>query len=93
MLSVDTTNHKEPRFINRHSRDLDQVRIIPDRLRLDEVDPVLFAVRTALPLVIPYGNRFIWHRRIVADRDCQASGNIVIRLIVSRASSRNSSPS
>ena len=51
MLPVDTPNHQKPRFINRYSRDLDQVRVVPDRLRLDEVDPVLFVVRTTFSLV------------------------------------------
>ena len=51
MLPVNTPDYQKPRFINRQRRNLDQIGIIPERLRIDEIHTVLFTVRTALALV------------------------------------------
>ena len=44
VLSADLAEHKESRLVLGPRGDLDQIRIIPKRLGLDEVDPVLVLV-------------------------------------------------
>lgn len=51
VLRTNTPNHQESRLIDGHCRNLDQVRVIPEFLSLDEVDTMLLRIGTALPFV------------------------------------------
>jgi hypothetical protein len=49
VFSIDPADDDESWFIFRSSRDLQQVRIVPQLLSGDEVDPVLCEVSVAFP--------------------------------------------
>ena len=51
MLAFDTAYYEKPGFIRSFCRNFDNIRIIPEFLGLDEVDPMFFEVSLTFSLV------------------------------------------
>lgn len=51
MFTSDTTDYDKTRFVLRSGRDFQQVRVVPQFLSINEIDPVFDAVSCAFPTV------------------------------------------